>query len=115
MVYKSGAEDLYLATSVVGTLTKLAGRLNTGLTGVTSAEGEKKRLTGFLAKTANTGFFVVSVGNRVVLTIDGLIAAAQEGPIPLDVDVEPGETATVAYQSSSGTAYAAACLLYERQ
>jgi hypothetical protein len=106
-------EDLYRSSSTVGTEGALAGRLDPAVLGVTSVEGQVKKVTGIMAKCANTGYVVGRLAGTTVFTFDMACLHARQEFAPLDIPVPVGQTLALGHMSSSGTAAITATLQYE--
>ncbi len=106
-------EDLHDAAAVVGTEQHLKGRLDTAVDGVTSTEDLHKRVTGFMGRCANTGYFVFRLAGATIATLDAAVVNALTDFSPLDIDVPAGQTLAVYHMSSSGTGSSSMTLRYE--
>jgi len=106
-------EDLYDAAAVADAEQHLKGRLDTAVDGVSSTIGEKKRVTGFMGRCANTGYLILRLAGRTVSVIDLAVMNALTEFAPLDVDVPEGQTLSVHELSTAGTALCSCTLRYE--
>ena len=106
-------EDLYDAAAVENAEQHLKGRLDTAVDGVSSTAGEKKRVTGFMGRCANTGYLILRLAGKTLSTIDLAVMNALTEFSPLDVEVPEGQTLAVYELSTSGTAACSVTLRYE--
>jgi hypothetical protein len=106
-------EDLYAGTCSETAESQLKGRLDPNVTGVTSTDKEKAKVTGILGRTSNAGYLVARLAGQTIATMDlGVLNDLVEFA-RLDVDVPVGQTFGLWAASSSGTAACAVTIRYE--
>lgn len=106
-------EDLYDAAAVVNTEQKLAGRLDSAVDSILSTADERKRITGFMGRCANTGYVIIRRKGTTISTLDLAVINALTEFAPLDIPIDVGEEVTFHELSTSGTAACSLTVRYE--
>jgi hypothetical protein len=107
--------DLYVAATVAGAETALAGRLDTGTKGVSSTDSTKRKLVALQGKTGTvTGYLVARRDGIPWITLDLATLNAATFLTFVEHVVPPGQTLSFGAYSSSGTGLVAVTLHIER-
>jgi hypothetical protein len=106
-------EDLYDGVAVVGTEQQLLGRLDSAVNGITCPGGEKRKVTGILGTTTNSGYLVARLAGRTILTFSLETMSLMIDFAPLDIDVPAGQTLAFYEMSTSGTDSCVLTVRYE--
>ena len=106
-------EDLYDAAAVADEEQTLKGRLDDSLDGVVASAREPKRITGFMGKTANSGYLIFLRNGQTLSTIDLAVMNALTEFSPLECDLGPGDHLAVHELSTVGVASCSCTIRYE--